>query len=311
MIIIINYFYSHGMENIDLKLLRAFDVIYKTANISQAADVLGIGQPTISMSLRRLREHFNDPLFVRTSGGMTPTPLAEDLKPYITQTLALMQATLGYRARFEPATSQRSFCVSMSDIGQVVALPALLNFIKCSAPFIRINVTTISEHTPRLLETGEVDLAIGFMTKLGAGFYQQKLVDERFVCIARGDHTRIKNRLSLRQFQEELHMTVSSSSTSDILIDQILQAHNIQRTVAVRMPNFAGITANIENTDYLVIVPRRLGLFLQIGRNIKVLPLPFEAGSYQVMQHWHERHAREPGNRWLREVMAELFQPPR
>jgi DNA-binding transcriptional LysR family regulator len=161
-----------------------------------------------------------------------------------------------------------------------------------------------------LLESGEVDLAVGFMTKLDAGFYQQKLLDERFVCIARSGHARIGRTLSLRQFQEELHMVVSSSGTSDELIDRMLQTNNVQRTVAVRVPNFAGITANIENTDYLVIVPERLGLFLQKGWDIKVLPLPFEAVSYQVMQHWHERHAREPGNRWLRTVMAGIFQQP-
>lgn len=298
------------MDNIDLKLLAVFDGIYKTGNISQAAESLGIGQPAVSMSLRRLREHFNDPLFVRTSGGMAPTSLAEDLKPYVAQTLALLHTTLDYRARFDPATSERTFRVCMSDIGQVTALPALLEVIKRDAPSIRIEITTVSEHTPKLLESGEVDLAVGFMTKLDAGFYQQKLLDERFVCIARSGHARIGRTLSLRQFQEELHMVVSSSGTSDELIDRMLQTNNVQRTVAVRVPNFAGITANIENTDYLVIVPERLGLFLQKGWDIKVLPLPFEAVSYQVMQHWHERHAREPGNRWLRTVMAGIFQQP-
>ncbi|HWK60540.1 MAG TPA: LysR family transcriptional regulator [Eoetvoesiella sp.] len=298
------------MDNIDLKLLAVFDGIYKTGNISQAAESLGIGQPAVSMSLRRLREHFNDPLFVRTSGGMAPTSLAEDLKPYVTQTLALLHTTLDYRARFDPATSERTFRVCMSDIGQVTALPALLEVIKRDAPSIRIEITTVSEHTPKLLESGEVDLAVGFMTRLDAGFYQQKLLDERFVCIARSGHARIGPTLSLRQFQEELHMVVSSSGTSDELIDRMLQTNNVQRTVAVRVPNFAGITANIENTDYLVIVPERLGLFLQKGWDIKVLPLPFEAVSYQVMQHWHERHAREPGNRWLRAVMSGIFQQP-
>ncbi|TAL78883.1 MAG: LysR family transcriptional regulator [Burkholderiaceae bacterium] len=295
------------MDNIDLKLLSIFSEIFRTGNASQAAEALGIGQPAVSMSLRKLREHFNDPLFVRTSGGMAPTELARSLMPYVTRTLALLQTTLDYRSQFDPATSGRSFRVSMSDVAQVTALPALLRIVRRDAPFVRIDITTVSENTSRLLELGEVDLAIGFAAKMDAGFYQQKLLDERFVCIVDGRHARVRNKLTLRQFREEQHVMVSSSGTSHGLIDQMLQARNIQRRIAVRVPNFAGIAANIENTDYLVIVPERLGLFLRKGWNIKVFPLPFEARGYQVMQHWHERHAREPGNRWLRGVVAGIF----
>ncbi|CAM5297177.1 LysR family transcriptional regulator [Eoetvoesiella caeni] len=295
------------MDNIDLKLLAVFDEIFNTGNISQAAEKLGIGQPAVSMGLRKLREHFSDPLFVRTKQGMAPTALAQDLLPYVRQTLALLHTMLNHRARFEPATSQRSFRVCMSDIAQVTALPSLLRVLKRDAPSVRVDITTVSEDTLRLLESGEVDLAIGFMPRLEAGIYQQKLLDERFVCIASAGHARVRDKLTRAQFQQELHMTVSPSATSTGLIDEILLAHGIQRTIAVRVPNFSGIAANIENTDYLVIVPERLGLFLQQNRHIKVFPLPFNVPGYRVMQHWHERCARDPGNRWLRSVVSGIF----
>lgn len=295
------------MNNIDLKLLAVFDEVFKTGSLSRAAEKLDVGQPAVSMGLRRLREHFNDQLFVRTPQGMAPTALAQDLLPHVRQALALLHTMLNYRARFEPATSERSFRVCMSDIAQVTALPSLLRMLKRDAPLVRLDITTVSGDTLRLLELGEVDLAIGFMPRLEAGIYQQKLLDERFVCIASTGHSRVKEKLTLAQFQHELHMTVRPSGTSTDLIDDILRSRGIRRSIGVCVPNFSGIAANIENTDYLVIVPERLGLFLQQNRHIKVFPLPFKVPGYTVMQHWHERCARDPGNRWLRSVVSGIF----
>jgi len=295
------------MENLDLRLLMVFDEVYKSAHISRAAQNLGMGQPAISMGLRKLRAHFGDPLFVRTSRGMLPTPMAQGLIPYVRETLALLQTTLDYRTRFDPATSRRAFRVSMNDISQVVALPDLLRLAGRDAPSVRIDVNPVTQDTPRLLETGGVDLAIGFIPTLEAGFYQQKLLDEVFVCIARADHPRVGRRLTLRQFQAERHMVVSTVGTGHSRVEQTLDELGLQRQVALRVPNFTGLTANVENTDYLVVVPRRLGLFLQARGRVKVLALPFRLPGYQVMQHWHERYARDPGNRWLRGLVAGIF----
>lgn len=296
-----------NVDNMDLKLLAVFDEVFKTGKISQAAEKLGVGQPAVSMSLSKLREHFSDPLFVRTPQGMMPTALAQELMPHVRQALISLHTMLNHRARFDPATSESSFRVCMSDLVQVTALPSLLRVLKRDAPFVRVDVTTISEDTGRLLESGEIDLAIGFMPKLKLGFHQQELLDEHFVCIASAGHARIHDKLTLEQFQQELHIAVRPSAVSNDVIDEVLMARGIQRTIAVRVLNFSGIAANIENTDYLVIVPERLGLFLQQNRHIKVFPLPFKVPGYQVMQHWHERCARDPGNRWLRSVVSGIF----
>jgi len=296
------------MNNIDLKQLQAFHEILRTGSLSRAAEALGVGQPAVSMSLRRLREHFGDPLFVRSSGGMAPTALALELKPGVSQAVALLRSTLDHRQQFDPRTSGRVFRIAMSDIGQVTALPVLLSIIKHQAPSIRIDVETVSASTPAQLESGDVDLAIGAMHRLGAGYYQRKLLDERFVCIADAHHSRIRQRLTLNQFREGPHLVINSPGSSLGVFEQFLASRGIERTITVRVPNFAGISANIRGSDYLAVVPERLGRLLSEGEGIRVFPLPFRAPGYRVMQHWHERQALDPGNRWLRGVMAAIFE---
>jgi len=298
------------MDNIDRKLLLIFDEVFRSGSISHAAERLALGQPAVSMGLRRLRAHFHDALFVRTPAGMAPTPLAQDLIPYVRETLDLLQATLNYRTRFDPAVEARTFRLCMNDVSQMVVLPALLRLVRQGAPAIQLEVTGITRDTPRMLEAGDIDLAIGFIPALQAGFYQQKLLDEVFVCIAWAQHPRLRGRLSLAQFQREPHLVVSTVGTGHNQIERVLAERGIRRRVAVRVPNFTGMAANLENTDHLALVPRRLGALLQAREQIKMYSLPFASPGYQVMQHWHERHAREPGHMWLRRAIAGLPAEP-
>jgi DNA-binding transcriptional LysR family regulator len=163
------------MLKFDLDLLLIFDEIYKTASLTQSAESLGIAQPTVSVALAKLRQHFDDPLFIRTSRGMQPTPLADSVIDDVRATTAALHKTLSPRITFDPSVAQREFRIGMTDISEIVLLPTLLNHLQSVAPGVRLNVVKISPETPKQLEHGEVDLAVGFMPHLEAGFYQQKL----------------------------------------------------------------------------------------------------------------------------------------
>src|SRR5690606_11431719 len=132
-----------------------------------------------------------DPLFVKVSSGMQPTPHASALVERVREAVELLDFALGHQVVFEPMQSRRAFRVAMTDISQSVLLPTLLNHLQRVAPLLEIDVLDISEDTPRMLEAGEADLAIGFMPGLGAGFYQQKLFSQRVVCLCRRDHPRL------------------------------------------------------------------------------------------------------------------------
>lgn len=295
------------MAALDLEWLYLFDEIYKTGSVSRAAERRGLAQGTASIALNKLRTHFSDKLFSRTSQGMEPTPHAQKIYPALRATLDLLEQARGVRDEFDPATAARKFCISMTDISEIVMLPTLLNHLRRIAPKVQIEVEKISPESPRRLESGEVDIAVGFMPQLEAGFYQHTLFRQDFVCLAAAAHPRIKSSLSKAAFLKEAHIVVSSSGTGHSIVDKTLERHGIQREVALTLPSFLGVARIVAQTELLVIVPRRLGDMLASQERIKLLDPPVRLPSYSVKQHWHERYHADAGNIWLRRTMAELF----
>jgi len=295
------------MNTIDLRLLGVFDEIYKTRSVSAAALALNLGQPAVSVALGKLRQQLGDPLFVRTSTGMEPTPLGEGLVPRVRAVLDAVDSVLGHRNNFEPSTSKRSFRICMTDISQLVLLPPLLKTLRASAPGLRIEIFPLSEQTARLLESGEADLALGFMPQLEAGFYQQVLFAQSFSCMVSAHHPRIGQTLSLAQFEAENHVVVSASGSAPLVLDREIARQGIQRNIALQIPNFLGAAFVVEHTDHLITIPQRLGDVLQGRGALRILPVPFPLPSYSVKQHWHERYHHDPGSRWLRGVISQLM----
>jgi len=295
------------MNNIDLKLLAVISELHKTRSVSHAAENLDLSQSAISMSLAKLREHFRDPLFVRTSTGMEPTPHATDLINILKKAEDLLQMALEHHVVFEPAVSDRMFHICSRDIGQLRLLPDLMKRLRELAPSVRIEIRNISENTSKLLESGEVDLAVGFISPMGAGFCQQTLFKERYVCALSARHPRIRNEITLQQFQEETHLVVLTSGTGHVVVERAMATKGIRRKIGLRVPSFLGVDAIIANTDFLMLLPEQMGLLMAKTGDIRLLQLPFSAPSYRVMQHWHERYSRDPANKWLRGVVAEVF----
>lgn len=299
--------YSKAMETLELRQLSVFDEIYKTRSVSRAAENLGLGQPAVSIALAKLREHFADPLFVRTSAGMEPTPLGEELAEPIRVAVAAVAAASGHRAEFDPTRAHRMFRIAMTDISQLVLLPRLWERLRAVAPGIHIDIANLSANTAGMLESGEVDVALGFMPQLEAGFYQQALFRQHYVCMASAAHPRIRGSLTLAQFEAEEHAVVSTSGTGHLIIDREIARQDIKRRVVLRIPSFVGIAYVVERTALLVTIPQRLGELLADEERLRVYPVPFPLPEYAVKQHWHERYNNDPGNRWLRALIQELL----
>ncbi len=231
------------MDNIDLHSLKVLNTIFETGSLSHTAAKLEVSQPAVSITLSKLRKHFDDPLFVRIGTRMQPTRQALGIIGNVQASIAAMEATLNYRIAFDPKTAHRNFTISMTDIGQIVMLPKLLNELEKRAPNCTLNVTKLTENTSRLLETGEVDLAVGFSPHIAAGLYQQVLFTENFVCLIRRKHPRIRNQIAKEQYRTESHMVVVTSVTSHLIIDKALDKEGVQRKVMIRVPNFLGLSA--------------------------------------------------------------------
>ncbi|SOE06311.1 transcriptional regulator, LysR family [Variovorax sp. YR752] len=294
------------MSELDLRHLRIFLAVYAAGNVTRAADTVGLSQSSVSVVLAQLRAHYGDPLFVRTSDGMKPTPRAELLVPLARQALQLLEQSLVRSAAFNPAEITRTFRICMTDVGQMTLLPRLLPRVLEFAPNVRIEAGNLSRDTGRQLESGEADLALGFTEHLQAGFYRQKLFDEGFACIVARRHPRITDHVTLTQLKQERHVKVLLSATAHSIVDRILERQRIRRSFAATVPSFLGLGKIVASSELIAIVPLRLALIFAAESHVKIVTLPLRLPPYAVHQFWHDRYHRDAGNAWLRSVTTEI-----
>ena len=295
------------MAKLDLDWLSVFVEIYKTQSVSRAAQVLGMEQASASMVLAKLRKHFDDPLFCRIASGMAPTPRAQAIYPDVLEALSRLDKARGGSNAFLPQQATREFRICMTDISEIVLLPRLINHLQTIAPGLVIEAEKTTPDSRRRLESGDIDLAVGFMPDLEAGFYQQALFAQDFVCLAASGHPRIGAKLSHQAFSDEGHILVIASGTGHSIVDKVLAKNKVERRVVLRVPSYLGVARIVAQTEFLVVVPRQLGQALAEQERVKVLEPPMPLPVYKVKQHWHERFNLDAGNIWLRKAMAELF----
>jgi len=298
--------------SLDLNLLRVFDAIYTTRSVTIASSTLHLTQPAVSKQLNRLREIFEDPLFVRTVEGMAPTPRAEALAGTIHRALTEVRGAIDCQMGFDPAASDRTFRIYMNDAGQMVLLPRLLAAMAAEAP--KVNIETIQMPAPRMrsmgLESGDVDLAVGYFENFDGSIRCQVLFEEWYVGMVREGHPEIHQTLSFEQFLQASHLVYRPSggghSSQESFVDKAFEAANIHRRVAVRLGHAVGISSMVSNTDHLVVVPHRLALACGRFVPVRILELPIEIPRFKVAQYWHGRFHADPGNQWLRGLFKRL-----
>jgi DNA-binding transcriptional LysR family regulator len=295
------------MAKLDIDWLNVFIEIHRTGSVSRAAERLGLAQANASVALGKLRRHFGDALFARTSAGMAPTPYAQRIYPEIALALERLSGLASLRASFDPARAEREFRICMTDISEIVILPALVNHLRRMAPGVRIEAERISTDSPRRLESGELDLAVGFMPHLEAGFYQQTLFQQDFVCLAAKDHPRVRTHPDRRAFVAEGHIVVTTSGTGHAIVDKVFAQRRIERRVVLKVPSFLAVARLVAQTELLVIVPRRLGEMLARQERVRAFDPPVRLPPFAVKQHWHERFHADEGNAWLRRTLAQLL----
>lgn len=291
-------------QYIDPKDLKLIDALYTTRSVSKAAELMGLYQPNVSTWLKQIRVRLNDPLFVRTSLGMTPTPRAEAIVSKAREILVAMRQIID-APLFDPLTSTRTFKMCIPDGAQTTLLPNMLQNICSNSPFIKLEALPLDRNTPRLLEKGEADLAFGaFVPEMEAGFYEQTLLEQNYVCLVSATHPRIKNRLTLEDFQREAHIAFGYGRSFE-LIEAEMKQLNIVRNVRVYLPGVLGVAKIIAVTELITTLPAHIGMILGKGsRAVRLLDCPVPLANLAVKQFWHSRFHLDPGHQWLRGICA-------
>jgi DNA-binding transcriptional LysR family regulator len=297
-----------NISGFDLNLLLVFDAVLAERSISRAADRLDLSQPAVSNALARMRKATDDRLFVRLGNAMVPTPYAQGIADPIRQALTGIRIALGASQDFDPDASQRAFSIYLTDLGEAYFLPRLLERLNRIAPGVRLRTLPIPpESAEEALRNGEVDLAIGNLPDLGAGFYVQRLFRDRYVCVVRKSHPSIGERISARQFAAASHAIVTPGGWGHGIIERTLIAHGLEQRITLRMQNFLVLASIVATTDMVAIVPHSVGSQLSRHNDVKLLPLPIAIPAFDIRQCWQERFHDDRGNRWLRQQFVELF----
>lgn len=296
-----------NLRDIDLNLLVVFQQLYKERRVAAVAETLGLTQPAVSNALARLRKMLGDELFLRTGRGMEPTPYASYLAEPIANALASIRDTLERQLEFDPVASERTFTLAMTDLGEVHFLPRLMGRLAEVGPGVTIStVRNTSVNLGDELESGRVDIAIGLLPQLKAGFFQRLLFRQRYVCIFRKGHRLDRGSMSLDDFEGAQHVVVVAGGTGHAMVDETIARRGIRRNVRLSVPHFIALGNILSSTDLIATVPERYLRESMAPFNLTYLPLPVPVPEFDVNLFWHARFHKEPGNQWLRNVIAEL-----
>jgi DNA-binding transcriptional LysR family regulator len=296
------------LQDIDLNLLVLFNQLLVERRVSKVADNLGLTQPAVSNSLARLRKLLGDELFLRTPSGMEPTPFAEQLAESVTYALGMIHSALNQRSTFEPTRSTRSFTVGMTDIGEIYFLPTLIDRLRQQAPGVSLStVRNTAVNLKDEMEAGKVDLAIGLLPQLKAGFFQRRLFRQRYVCLFRRGHKLDKKKISLAEFSTAEHLVVVSPGTGHGKVDELFERGGIERRVRLTVPHYVAIGHILQATDLVATVPERLAQRMTAPFGLTYLTHPAKLPEVAINVFWHAKFHRTPDNQWLRTLVFETF----
>ena len=294
--------------DIDLSQLVLFQQLMAERRVSKVADNLGLTQPAVSNTLAKLRRQFGDDLFVRTPVGMMPTPFAEQLAEPIGYALGMIHSGLNQHSRFEPASVKRSVTIGMTDIGEIVFLPRLVERLRQEAPGVSLStVRTTATSLRDDMESGKVDLAIGPLPELKAGFFQRRLFRQRYVCLFRKGHALDRKRLTLADFKAAEHLVIVSAGTGHGEVDDLIRRAGVDRAVRLTVPHFFSVGHLLRRTDMIATVTERLAERLVEPFDLTYKSHPIDLPEIAINVFWHAKVHRSPAHQWLRSVVFDLF----
>ncbi|WP_025140879.1 LysR family transcriptional regulator [Achromobacter sp. DH1f] len=295
------------INRLDLNLLKIFDSVYRLRNLSEVAKEVNLSQPAVSHALGRLREALNDRLFVRSPGGFEPTERCERLAPPVRAALETIKDSLMDSSNFRPEDCNREFRLLLSDVGEMLLVPALMSRLREIAPRVKLAIFQAPRvNYEQMLQDRKVDIAVGHLNMLRQTMRKQSLFQDGCVVLRREQVGRSKP-LTREVFEQSYHVMIMPP---DDPVEEGLANLNVSRNVTLRIPNYFALPEVIGTSDLLATVPSRIGRYLGGRASLDIYPVPFPEPVFDVHMYWHMRHDDDQAHTWLREIFLELFQSP-
>ena len=285
----------------DLNLLVSLKVLLEEGNVTRAGQRLELSQPAMSAALARLRRRFDDELLVRAGRDYELTPFARDLLPEVQHAVRLMGSALQLEEEFDPATSPRTFRLTMSDYAIAVVHEPLVRLMRETAPGVRLTIENLgpeSRSSDRVLLDNDALIA-----PLGFGFpgVSRPLWRDRMVVIAdRANPRLVDGRLTMADLAELPHAVGSFGPGVLTPVDRVFGDHGIERRIALQVFGFLPLPFVIEGTDMVAVVPEKLArMHRREGGAIVAVEPPFGEVVLPEGYWFAEDRLSDPAHRWL------------
>jgi DNA-binding transcriptional LysR family regulator len=296
------------LSGIDTNLLVSLDALLQEKSVTRAAKRLGVGQPAVSHSLARLREHFRDPLLVLKGRTYVLTPRALQLAGAVANATRALADVFGEPPAFVAATSSQRFVVACSDVLGVILVPELLKVIGREAANVEFELRPIPGQSTDSILDDDVDLGVGIFEDVPPTMNQQALYDDPAVCVVRASHQHVGKRLTLETYTKLPHLEVALTRDAmrDLRIDRALAAIGKRRHVAVRVPYFLLAPQVLERTDFVATMAARAGQILARMARLRVVEPPLGLPPYRFSQVWRADRNDDRAHAWLRQRVARI-----
>jgi DNA-binding transcriptional LysR family regulator len=299
-------------RHLDLNLLRVFAAIYRTNSVTAAARQLALSQPATSNALARLRAFFGDDLFVRSPRGLHPTRAAQRIGPGVIAQLQALESIALSAESFDPIHSSVHWRLSLSDLGEILFMPALAQALREESPHSHVsNVAVAADQVSAALEARDIDLALGILQPAHSGIASESLFQERFVAITAAGWSpptgRSGKALSAKQLAGAALAVAAPTATFHGGVEQMLRQFRLGHRTVLRARHYGALPELVMRTDLLAIVPRMFGESLAPRYPVRVWELPDLAPRYDVRMLWHRSATSDAAHAWLRSVLRRLF----
>ncbi len=297
-----------NLRNIDLNLLVVFEVIYTTGNVSQAAKQMGVSQPTISNALIRLRATLDDKLFMRSGGGVIPTPKAQQLIVPVREALQIIQIGMAGNAPFDPAHSNHIFGLVLAEPMEMAIMPALINNLPEGSGVSFDYFSPLTQNVEEGLVAGTFELAVFLLPAKTTGLHTEALCPIDLVAVARKDHPRLtaEKTLTKDDIARERHVTLNLTPGKISNSEKVSLLDSLQRQTVCRVSNVGAIARLAGATDLIGMVPRLFAEHAKDVYDLNLFDLPLELNRQQMFMIWHKRHEENSSHIWLRERVREI-----
>ncbi|MDP0926612.1 LysR family transcriptional regulator [Paracoccus onubensis] len=287
-----------NLASIEMRLLVVMDALLAEHSVSKAAARLGMSQPATSNALNRLRQLFNDPLFVRVGGEMQPTARSQELAVPLNDALRQIENIL-VPQDFQPQDTPWVFTLAVSENASVVLLPALMAHLAKVAPNIRVLAESHSnEQLVDLLDRNAVDFAIGVIPNLPRRFSRTSLFHDRYVCIMRRDHQLARQPLTRQLFVQAEHLAVKPGPGDSSRADVLLAEHGIQRNIFATVHQFVAAPAIVTKTNLLSLMLERM-LSMFDTSELHITDVPVDGLEVRTDLVWSQPRSSLPSHKWM------------